>query len=503
MQVAKTPRLSADQQPQTIGKDERDRWLYSYAFFNASVMGVDGLIVVFATVVLAASPFMVSVVDVMDNMGSVLAGAFMGRLVDRLPRQRSLMLALFLLAALTASLFALVGGIWVVIGLSLLFGFFMGAPNPAAAVVVTRIYGRSRWAEKFGAFNRFFYLGGGIGLAVGVVWLAALEPFLESNLAIRLLFPALASLAVVAAVTLPTWLSEGPTRKEGLSLSISEQVVGGASTLGQMLSLGFRATLLLFNFVLQVPVLIGRVVMCMPVGLVELQRFFRGIPPSMGRYPSGTSTLLYSLWDEYRGYQLKAKRQGHSESREPFQDSLLLYYFSTLVLYVSFGMATTMLPVFVVRELGAPGSVALAATAFLVTSSTLAYTTLARQLDHSNPLRMQTIATLVRGIVFVCIALLGMLGLPGVLSLTLLLPLIILSGVAWAAINVSAVVRTVLLAPSNRRGEAVGFYQVAYYGGMILGALSGGAIAQSVGFVTVFWVAAGLCFLAMLLLLKL
>jgi MFS family permease len=503
MQAVTTRNLSAQWRTRSEEVAGEDRWLYSYAIFNACAMGVDGLIVIFATVVLAASPAMISVVDVMDTVGVVLAGAFIGRVVDRFSRHRLLLILLFLLVALSAALFAVVGGVWMAIGLSLLFGFFIGAPNPVATVLVTRRYQRYRWAMKFGAFNRYFYLGGGLGLAFGVVWLASLSHITDQDLAMRLLFPVLGALAALAAVTLPLWLKEAsPERQDPIPLSLSEQAIKGSSLLGDFVVFLLQAFWSARAFAVRLPLVVGRLLMSIPVSLVETQRFFRAAPFALGSYSSETSDLLSSLWGDYHRVRQRGRRERETRDQEPFEDSLLLYYAATLVLFVAFGMGTTILPVFVTRQLGASSAVALATTASFLTTSTLAYNTLAKQMDHLQPLRMQAIATVARGTAFLALGFMGLLALPLPVSLVLVLALVTLSGVAWAAVTIAAVTRTVQLAPFRRRGEAVGIYQAVSYGGMVLGTLAGGALAQEVGFVSVFWVAAGLSFAALMLFLK-
>ncbi|MBI2867782.1 MAG: MFS transporter [Chloroflexi bacterium] len=504
--LAAENRYLAQIQDQRESEAKRSRWFYAYGLFNVATLNVDSLIVIFATVVIGAAPATISQIDVMDTVGAVVGGIIFGRLADRIPWQRPLLAALFALGGLSAMLFALTTSAWMLMALSFVFGLFMGAPTPSSSILISRLFPKRMWPEKFGAFNRVFSLGGGLGLAFGILWLGVSGQFLDQEWGLRLLFVASGLVAVLGALCAYLWVVEqsSPVQRHDTGIAFDERVSVDAEpqlpTLGQVMELLGRAAYFMLKVLLGLPGFIAKILMSMPIHALETQRYFRGIPLPMGSVHTQSTALLPSLFETYRGYQVRSR---HDESRHQLPDSLKLYYATVLVILLGYAMTTTVLPVFIARHLGAPGYMALAATAALYGFSTLSYGVLAKQVDHIHPLRMQAIAVTGRGLLFLALGLLAFITLPLYASLVILLCLIALSGIAWAAINVAGVTRVARLAPVGRQGEAVGFYQSAYYGGTIVGALLGGTVAQFAGLPEVFAVAGGLSLLATLMLLKL
>lgn len=73
-----------------------------------------------------------------------------------------------------------------------------------------------------------------------------------------------------------------------------------------------------------------------------------------------------------------------------------------------------------------------------------------------------------------------------------LFPVQALEGLAWATLTASALSLLADLVPPERRGEAMGIYNATWYVGWIVGPLSGGFLAQHLGFRTTFLICAGL-----------
>lgn len=479
-----------------------DNWFYSYGIFNASAMSADTLVVIFTAVVIGAAPAIVSVVDVLDTVGAVASAVIFGRMVDRMKSLRVFLALTFGMMALFAALLALSNHVFMLMGLSLLFGFFMGAPGPATVLLVTKSTPQSGWAEKFGSLNKIFSLGGGLGLAFGIGWLAFMTDILGTSMAMRWLFLICGGFALIAAILALIFVKEAESHasNEIDMLGFLNRFKPGKLTLQGVTLLPFTVAIKASILALSIPGKIASLILNIPIWLLQIPKFFREIPNTIENSLSQSEAMLPQLI-----YRHKARDRGQSASREfkePFKESLIIYFASTLALFLSFGMANTIMPIFITRHLGAPGFVAILATAVFVASATVSYGYISREINYITPIRMQSIAIALRAIAFVCIGFVGAI-IPGMGGVVVLLVLVAISGVAGAALTVAGTMRTALLAPESRRGEAMGIHTSLIQAGIIIGSLCGGVIAQQIGFVPVFEIAAGLSLVAMVMLLKL
>jgi MFS family permease len=481
-----------------------DRWFYSYGLFNSAAISVDTLIIIFATVVISASPSVISVVDVLDSVGAVAAAAVFGRVVDRIKRQRKLLVASFALTALSSALFALSDTIFMLMGLSLIFGFFMGAAAPSTAILVTGNSQRSSWAVKFGQLNKIYTMGGGLGLAFCIAWVGLMSNTLGTSAAIRYLFLICSGAALLASALAFIWVKEkdipASSQDEKSQPLAARQRPGHLLKVNLSVLLAYRVLFNAVSFAFSLPRLIASFIVQIPIWLLGVRRFFQGIPGSPEGITSHSNAVLPQLWYEYRHHQLYASSK--PQSKEAFKESLIIYFASTFALFLGFGMANTIMPMFITRQLGAPSYVAILSTAVFISSATVSYGYISKEINYITPIRMQSIAIFLRALIFIAIGFLGILfsGLP---AIVLLLMLVASSGAAWAALTVAGSTRTALLAPDSRRGEAMGIHSSLINLGTIVGALCGGLTAQQIGFVPVFEIAAALSVVAMFMLLKL
>lgn len=502
--VARSKELSLYKKPTSAATSEKgkDGWFYSYGIFNASAMSADTLVVVFTTVVIGASPALISVVDVLDTVGAVASAIIFGRIVDRIKSLRTLLALSFGMMALFTALLAISNHIFMLMGLSLLFGFFMGAPGPATALLVTKSTPQSGWAEKFGRLNKIFSLGGGLGLAFGIAWLAFMTDIFGASMAMRQLFLICGLFALISCGLVLVCIKENGNQSSDsidlLGFMNRFKPAGRISPLG-MLLLPFRLTLGAIKFLLAIPKWIAAFILNIPIWLLQTQKFFKEIPNTIEHSLSHSDAMIPQIM-----YRHKARNhaQSRGEPKEPFKESLIIYFASSLVLFVSFGMANTIMPMFVTRQLGAPGFVAVLATAVFVTSATVSYGYISKEINYITPIRMQSLAIALRAIAFVCIGFVGVI-IPGMGGVVVLLVLVAISGISAAALTVAGTMRTALLAPESRRGEAMGIHNSVIQAGIIIGSLCGGTIAQQIGYVPVFEIAAGLSVAAMAMLLKL
>lgn len=486
-----------------IPEKAKDGWFYSYGLFNASAMSADTLVVVFTTVVIGASPALISVVDALDTVGAVVSAVIVGRIVDRIRSLRTFLTIAFGMMALFTTLLAVSNDVFVLMAISLLFGFFMGAPGPATALLVTKSTSQVGWAEKFGRLNKIFSLGGGIGLVFGIVWLALVSDIFGASMAMRQLFLLCGLFALIASVLAFVSIKE----KENQSLD-SIDIIGfldrfkparGRFSTVTLMLLPFKLLIAPIKLVLLMPGWIVALIVNIPIWLLQAQKFFREIPNTLEHTLSHSDAMIPQIM--YR-HGARTHERAKRDDKEPFKESLIVYFASSLVLFLSFGMANTIMPMFVTRHLGAPEFVAVLATTVFVVSATFSYGYISREINYVTPIRTQALAIGLRAVAFVCLGLAGVL-IPGLGGIVVMLVLVAVSGVASAALTVAGTMRTALLAPESRRGEALGIHNSVIQAGIIIGTLCGGAIAQQIGYVPVFEIAAGLSVVAMAMLLKL
>lgn len=503
--VARSKELSfyKKSSPVAVSEKGKDRWFYSYGIFNASAMSADTLVVVFTTVVIGAAPALISVVDVLDTVGAVASAIIFGRIVDRIKSLRVFLSLSFGMMALFTALLATSNHIAVLMGISLLFGFFMGAPGPATALLVTKSTPQAGWAEKFGRLNKIFSLGGGLGLAFGIAWLAFMSDIFGASMAMRQLFLICGLFALIASglslVCIKEKNNEAPDSIDLLGFMDRFHPSGVKISPLSFVLLPFKLIVGLVKTVLSVPRVIVSFILNIPIWLLQVPRFFIAIPNTIENSLSHSDAMIPQIM--YR-HAARNHAQPKSESKEPFKESLIVYFISSLALFLSFGMANTIMPMFITRHLGAPGFVAVLSTAVFVTSATFSYGYISREINYITPIRMQSLAIALRAIAFVCIGFVGVL-IPGVGGVAVMLVLVAISGISAAALTVAGTMRTALLAPESRRGEALGIHNSVIQAGIIVGSLCGGAIAQQIGYVPVFEIAAGLSVVAMAMLLKL
>ena len=489
--------------PAAVSEKGKDSWFYSYGIFNASAMSADTLVVVFTTVVIGAAPALISVVDVLDTVGAVASAIIFGRIVDRIKSLRVFLSLSFGMMALFAALLAVSNHIAVLMGISLLFGFFMGAPAPATALLVTKSTGQAGWAEKFGKLNKIFSLGGGLGLAFGIAWLALMTDIFGASMAMRQLFLICGVFALIASGLALVCIKETPNQSANpidlLGFMNKFSPVGvRLSPLGIAL-LPFKLVMSLLKMILSIPRFIASFVFNIPGWLLQTPKFFSAIPNTLEQSLSHSGAMIPEIMYRH-GARNHARPNG--DVKEPFKESLTIYFVSSLALFTSFGMANTIMPMFVTRHLGAPGFVAVLATAVFVISATFSYGYISKEINYITPIRMQALAIALRAIAFVCLGFVGAI-IPGVGGVVVMLVLVAISGISAAALTIAGTMRTALLAPESRRGEALGIHNSVIQAGIIIGSLLGGAIAQQIGFVPVFEIAAGLSVVSMAMLLKL
>jgi MFS family permease len=181
---------------------------------------------------------------------------------------------------------------------------------------------------------------------------------------------------------------------------------------------------------------------------------------------------------------------GHSTSRL-LSPLFVLVTLSTFAYFTSVGALQPTLPRFVEGPLGG-GSVAVGLSVGIFSISAVLMRPFGGYLSDLHGRRM----AMVVGAAAVSAAVLCQIWVP---SLVWLVPLRVAAGLGEALFWVGAAAVVSDLAPEHRRGEAVSYFSLALYGGLVLGPVLGETILDQGSYGRVWVLAAGLAVLAALL----
>ena len=164
---------------------------------------------------------------------------------------------------------------------------------------------------------------------------------------------------------------------------------------------------------------------------------------------------------------------------------------SALAYFVAIGSTLTVLPVFVEADLGGNSAeVGLSVGVFGISAAVLR-PILGSIGDRRGRRFVLTVGGTIAG--------LGMLALVPAQSLAAVIGARLITGVGEAFTFVGAAAAAQDLAPEHRRGEAASYFSVAVYGGLAIGPVLGDWVADTYGVDAVWFVAAGMCALMVLL----
>jgi len=169
----------------------------------------------------------------------------------------------------------------------------------------------------------------------------------------------------------------------------------------------------------------------------------------------------------------------------------VLVTLSTFAYFTSVGALQPTLPRFVEGPLGG-GSVAVGLSVGIFSIAAVLMRPFGGYLSDLHGRRM----AMVLGAAAVAAAILGQIWVE---SLAWLVPLRVASGIGEALFWVGAAAVVSDLAPENRRGEAVSYFSLALYGGLVLGPVLGETVLAQDSYGNVWLLAAGLAALAALL----
>ena len=174
--------------------------------------------------------------------------------------------------------------------------------------------------------------------------------------------------------------------------------------------------------------------------------------------------------------------------------NFLYLWFSQIIMCSAFFGVMTIIPVFLVSEMGLEGILMGAVTALYVASAVTSRAVTGHFLDRYGRMVVYLPAFVLMGVLFFFYPLVG--GIAGIAFLR------IVQGAAWGALQGAATTLAVDIVPAARRGEGIGLYGLTFNLGQAIGPAIGVALAAWLGYNGLF-VAAGLvALLGFLLVLK-
>lgn len=372
----------------------------------------------------------VAKVSSINALVGMLAFILWGNLSDWLGYRLPFLILGFLASSLCISFVSLADTVSQVMLFSTLGAFFMAIITPISSALVIESFSEAKWPNLFGEFYRISGWSFVVGVSVGIGWLSLFSGYLGSVVAMQSLLLAAAVISSLSLVLCLLWVKEPPVVHKQRKFH---------------------------------PKMIGT----LSVGIIERRAIFY------------SSRVIYFVFHPTSAIALFKQ----------LNNGLGIYCLCSLLLFFSINLVLIPLPIFLTENLNASNTdIFLIAIAKSAVESWL-YVPMGKQVQKCSGLRLQVEAIAIRCCIFGIFTTLAILP-PERDSLIVIGLAQILSGITWAAINVSSSTMVAVLAPRNKEGLAIGFYNAIVGAAGALGSLVSGYVAGSFGYPAVFGTAA-------------
>jgi MFS family permease len=403
-----------------------DRYFFAFVLSNMAQGGASLLLPLFVAQVLNGDNSDVGLVTGLASLAGVPASILWGRLSDKWKRRKIFVLVGMFGVSISLALMAFTQSVWQMMLANVLINTTWLASAAVATLIAIEGLEKERWDARIGRFNRFGGLGWVTGLIIGSFWMQLVtQPVFDpahhqlSDRTIRYLFLVLSALALLGAVWAVVWIRESPVK---LDQRRFESVM---------------------------------------IAVANLWERFKFAPQELFHIISNPSKLLEAF-----------------RNREGLGKTLRVYFMATVLFFCGFSAMFVPFPLFLKNELGLNGSEIFAL--FVIHSGTSALTnpwagTLAQRYGSRF---LQRIFLGVRVIIFAIAPAFMLLKGQHTAALFTIAFFFLLTGVSWAFVNVCAVSIISKRAPMEQRGQALGTYNALSGIGSILGAFTGGYLAD-------------------------
>ncbi len=399
-----------------------DRWLWGWGVGYVAIGSASLLVPVYA-LTLGGGPFLVGLLASTAAFAGVPGALLWGRLAERSGRRRPFVLFALVTAALVLGAMSVVSQPLVLLVLNAILWFVVAGAAPVCNLLMVEGVDATMWDDRLARLNAVQGYGWVVGLLLGVVWLAVAGIEAQAG-AQRALLLALGVIALVAA----GWVSARlPERTD--------------------VSVGRRASPERFSRLQASDQGAGRIMRLLPVGpgrvYLTMRRFDlgmlrRGLAGPLGSFLGGTA--LFAAGSAVFWGPMPAYLDAH-------------------------GLSTTLIfGVFLVGNLG----------------SAVSYGRVARLEPLFGAERLQLGGIGARILLFPATAILvgGLVPLLGIV--------LVLIGVSWALVAVTAPLLVSRMVPPIERPAALASYTALMSAGTGVGSVVGGAVAATSGYVVAY-----------------
>lgn len=405
-------------------------WFFAFIPYKLGESLLITLLPLFIVQVVGGSIADVANVSSINALVGMLAFILWGNLSDWLGYRRPFLILGFLSFFLCLLFISFADTVSEVLLFSTLVAFFMATITPISSALVIESFSEAEWPKLFGEFHRISGWSFVVGVSVGISWLSLFSGWWGVVAAMRSLLLLAGVISSLSLVLCLLWVKEPPVVHKQRKFH---------------------------------PKMIGT----LSVGIIERRAIFY------------SSRVIYFVFNPSSAIALFKQ----------LNNGLGIYCLCSLLLFFSINLVLIPLPIFLTENLNASNTdIFLIAIAKSAVESWL-YVPMGKQVQKCSGLKLQVEAIAIRCCIFGIFTTLAILP-PERDSLIVIGLAQMLSGITWAAINVSSSTMVAVLAPRNKEGLAIGFYNAIVGAAGALGSLVSGYIAGSFGYPAVFGIAA-------------
>jgi MFS family permease len=422
-----------------------ERWYISFFFSKMAGGATAPLIPLFVLTVLGGGVGAVTLAVVSVSIATVPAFILWGEYTDRNNQRRFPLVVGMAMTAVAFVVMGLSNGLGIFLLGNVLYGFFLAATVPTSTVLIMEHNTEAEWGQAVGRFTRISGMGWMMGMVLGVVWFVLLPSSFPLEASMRTFMLICGILSAAAFAIAMMWVREPRAHYERRWL-VEDLVALRTWT---------------FERARYIPT---RLVFTTKPRVIRKARTFL---PGWGR-------------------------------------DLDIYLVSTFVLFTGIQVFYVPFPVMLTDELALGSSQIFLVYLASAVMAAMMYAWAGREVDQLGNRKAQLLAWAVRAILFPSFALAILLASWGYgwEAFVLVLAINGMSGAFFSIVSVGGITTALDLSPIRGKGEAVGAYNSIIGLGMIVGGLTGGILASTVGYVAVAITTGVLSLVAIVLLLR-
>lgn len=405
-------------------------WFFAFIPYKLGESLLITLLPLFIVQVVGGSVADLAKVSSMNAFVGMLAFILWGNLSDWLGYRRPFLIVGFLAFTLCIWPIALAHSVSQVLLFGALGAFFMATITPVSSALVVESFPEAEWPQLFGQFYRISGWSFVVGVLLGMGWLSLLSQWWGTVAAMRSLLLFAGVVSSLSLILCLLWVKEPPV--------VHKQRKFHPNMIGQL-----------------------------TVAVIEKRAMF---------YPS---RVIYFVFRPTKAIDF-VKHLG---------SGLGGYYMCSLLLFIAINLVLVPFPIFLTSKLEATNVQVFLITLAKASVESWFYVPMGHLVRQHPGVKLQAQATAIRGGVFAIFATLALIP-PERSSLIVVALAQILSGVTWAAISISSSTMVAVLAPRNKEGLAIGFYNTIVGASGVLGSLASGYLAGSFGYSVSFGIGA-------------